>query len=64
MAMTKQQKRDAAAARQIISGINDLLSSISDISNETGYVPPDICENSLYAMHKALSKEIETAEGK
>ncbi len=64
MAMTKKQKRDVAAARQIIDGINDLISAISDIGNETGYTPPAICENSLYAMHKALSKEIETAEGK
>lgn len=54
---TKQEKLDQESRSKVLSALNDFLSVLGDISNDTGYEIPDLHYNSLACLHKDLSDE-------
>lgn len=56
---TKQDKLDQEARTKILSALNDFISELSDISNDTGYQIPDLHANSLACLHRELRDEKE-----
>lgn len=56
--LTKQEKLDKFAAVEILAELNNFLSRLSDISNETGFQIPDLYHNSLSCLHRELCERV------
>lgn len=52
--LTKQQRLDREAAEKLVNGLNDFLSLVNDVSNETGFDVPEPHHSNLMALHKEL----------
>jgi len=56
--MTKQEKMNRKGAKESLTALNNFLSELSDISNETGYQIPGLYQSTLTALHAELMKKM------
>jgi len=56
--MTKQEKMNRKGAKESLTALNNFLSELSDISNETGYQIPGLYQSTLTSLHAELMKKM------